>query len=79
VDHCGVNVDVCFSLCARHTVEPTLAFLTHASFVNMIVLVFLFHDLSLSVVTCQFQNVGIVLMVVAVIMLMLFMAMTVMV
>jgi len=33
----------------------------------------------LSVVTCQFQNVGIVLMVVAVIMLMLFMAMTVMV
>ena len=45
----------------------------------MIVLVFLFDDLSLSVVTCQFQNVGIVLMVVAVIMLMLFMAMTVMV
>ena len=45
----------------------------------MIVLAFLFHDLSLSVVTCQFQNVGIVLMVVAVIVLVLFMAMPVMV
>lgn len=45
----------------------------------MIVLAFLFHDLSLSFVTCQFQNVGIVLMVVAVIVLVLFMAMPVMV